>query len=76
MQVKTAVRYHYTPVFSGGSDGKESACNSGDLGSMPGLGRSPPEKGTGYPLHYSCLDNSTDREAWQATVHGVAKSWT
>ena len=59
----------------GGSDGEESTCNAGDLGSIPGLGRSPGE-GNGYPLQYSCLQDSTDRGAWQATVHGVAKSRT
>ena len=58
-----------------GSDGQESACNAGDLGSMPGLGRSPGE-GNGNPFQYSCLENSMDRGAWQATVHVVAKSWT
>ena len=58
--------------FPGGLDGKESACNVGALGSIPGLGRSP-GKGNGHPLQYSCLENSMDREAWQATVHGVAK---
>ena len=52
---------------------KESACNAGDLGSVSGLGRSL-EKEKGYPLQYSCLDNSMDRGAWQATVHGVTKS--
>ena len=57
------------------SEGKESASNVGDSRSVPGLGRSPGE-GNGYPLQYSCLENSTDRRAWQATVHGVAKSWT
>ena len=46
--------------FTGGSDGKESACNVGDLGSISGLGRSPGE-GNGYPLQYSCLENSMDR---------------
>ena len=61
--------------FSGGSDGKESTCNVGDPGSIPGLGRSPGE-GNGNPLQYYCLENSTDRGAWWATVHGVAKSWT
>ena len=61
--------------FPGGSDGKESTCNVGDLDSIPGSGRSPGE-GNGYPLHYSCLENSRDRRAWQAIVHGVAKSWT
>ena len=55
--------------------GKESTCNVGDLGSIPGLGRSPGE-GNGYPLQYSGLENSMDRGAWQATVHGVAKCRT
>ena len=59
--------------FPGGSDGKESACNAGDLGSVPGSERSPGE-GNGNPLQYSCLENSMDRGAWQVTVHGVAKS--
>ena len=57
----------------GGSDGKESACNVGDLGLIPGWGRSP-EEGNGYPLQYSCLENPMDRGAWWATVHGVTKS--
>ena len=61
--------------FPGGSDGKESAWNVGDLGSILGSGRSPRER-NGYPLQYSCLQNSTDRGTWQATVHGVAKSDT
>ena len=60
--------------FPGGSDSKESACNVGDLGSIPGSGRSPGE-GNGNPLQYSCLENPMDRGAWQATVHGVIKSW-
>ena len=60
--------------FPGGSDGKESACNEENPGSIPGLGRSPGE-GNGYPLQYSCLENSMDRGAWWATVHGVTKSW-
>ena len=47
--------------FPGGSDGKQSACNAGDLGSVPGSGRSPGE-GNGYPLQYSCLENPMDRE--------------
>ena len=59
----------------GGSDSKESVCNVGDLGSVPGLGRSPGE-GNGNPLQYSCLENPVDGEAWQATVYGVAKSRT
>ena len=61
--------------FPGGSVGKESACNAGDRGSIPGLGRSP-EEVNGYQLQYSGLENFTDRGAWQATVHGVAKSQT
>ena len=58
--------------FPDGSDGKEFACNAGDLGLIPGLGRSP-EEGNSYPLQYSCLENSIDGGAWQATVHGVTK---
>ena len=54
---------------------KESISNAGDLGLIPGLGRSPGE-GSGYPLQYSALENSMDRGAWRATVHGVAKSPT
>ena len=54
------------------SVGKESACNAGDLGSIPGLGRSAGE-GHGNPLQYSCLENPMDRGAWQAAVHGVAR---
>ena len=53
---------------------KESACNAEDPGSIPRLRRSPGEE-NGYPLQYSCLENSMDRGAWQATVHAVAKSW-
>ena len=55
---------HCTPSLSGGSDGKESACNAGDLGSIPGLGRSP-GGGHNNPLQYSCLENPMDRGAWQ-----------
>ena len=61
--------------FPGGSDGKASAYNAGDPSSTPGLGRSPGE-GNGNPLQYSCLKNPIDGGAWQATVHGVAKSRT
>ena len=61
--------------FPSGSDGKESACNAGDLSSVPGLGRSSGE-GNGNPFQYSCLENSKDRGAWQAIVHGVPKCWT
>ena len=58
--------------FPHSSVGKESAFNAGDLGSIPGLGRSPGE-GNGNPPHYSCLENSKDRGAWQATDLGVAR---
>ena len=61
--------------FPGGSDNKESACNVGDPGSIPGSGRSPGEV-HGNPLQYSCLENPMDRRAWWATVHGVTKSQT
>ena len=60
--------------FPGGSDGKASVYTAGDLGSIPGSGRSPGE-GNGNLLQYYCLENPMDRGAWQATVHGVAKSW-
>ena len=61
--------------FPGGSGGKESACYAGDLGSIPGLGRSLGEE-NGNPLQYSCLKNPTDRGAWGATVYWVEKSQT
>ena len=57
------------------SDGKESACSAGALGLIPGSGRSPGE-GKGYPLQYSCLENSMDRGPWWATVHKFGKFWT
>ena len=60
-------------VFPGGSDGKESACTAGDLGSILGSGTCPGEK-NGYPFQYSCLENSMDRGAWWTTVHRVTKS--
>ena len=60
--------------FLGDSDYKGSACDVGEWDSIPELGRSPGE-GNGNPLQYSYLENSMDRRAWQATVHGVAKSW-
>ena len=58
--------------FFGGSDGKASACNVGDSGSIPGSGR-PPGEENGNPLQYSCLVNPMDRGAWQATVYGVTR---
>ena len=64
-----------TIFTTGGSDGKEFACNARDLGSIPGSGRSR-GKGNGNPLQYSCLENSMDRGDWQVAVHRVAKSWT
>jgi len=60
--------------FPGGSDSKESVFSAGDTSLIPESGKSPGE-GNGNPLQYSCLENSMDREAWQATVHGVAKGW-
>ena len=59
--------------FLGDSDGKESTCNAGDLGLIPGLRRSPGEHYC-YSLQYSCLENSMDRGPWQVTVRGVTKS--
>ena len=59
--------------FPGGLDDKESAGNAGDPGSIPGSGRSPREE-NGYPLQYSCLENSMDRRAWWATVYGTTES--
>ena len=59
--------------WTGGSGDKESACNAGDPGLTPGSGRSP-GGGDGNPLQYSCLENSTDRGCWWATVHGVTES--
>ena len=61
--------------FPDGSDGKESACNVGDLGLIPGSGKSPGE-GHRNPLQYPCLEDPMDRGPRWATVHGVAKSWT
>ena len=65
----------YIGSLPGGSDSKESACDTGDPGWIPGLGRSPGE-GNGNPLQYSCLENPMDGGVWRATVHGVAKSPT
>ena len=65
----------HTVGAPGGSDAEESACWAGDLGSIPGSGRSP-GGGNGKPLQYSCLENPLDRGAWWAPVRGVTKSWT
>ena len=73
-----SINWHGTLLTGGfpcGSDGKESVCNVGDPGSIPGLGRSP-GGGDGNLLQYSCLENSMDRGAWWARVHGLPKSWT
>ena len=61
--------------FPGGSDGKESIHSAGDLGSIPGLGRSP-GGGHGNPLQHSRLESPMDRGAWRAAVHGITKNWT
>ena len=61
--------------FPSSSDSKASTCNAGDPGLIPGSGRSPGE-GNSNPLQHSCLEDSTDRGAWWATVHGVTKSQT
>ena len=76
--VTAAMKLKDACSFSGGSEGKVSACNArsltwiSDPGSVSGLGRSPGE-GNGNPLQYSCLGNPMDREAWQATVHGLQR---
>ena len=67
--------HYYIAGFPGVSDGKQPAYNAGDLGLIPGSGRYPGE-GNSNPLQYSCLENSMDRGAWWAVVHGVAKSQT
>ena len=75
LHVYSVSLYRNIQGFPGCSDGKESACNAGGLGSISGLGRSPGE-GNGNTPQYSCLENSMDRGAWWATIHGVTKSWT
>ena len=69
------VKIHQRKLPGGGSEDKASARSAGDPGSIPGWGRSPRE-GNGYPLRYSRLENSMDRGAWWATVHGVENSRT
>ena len=61
--------------FPAGSDGKESACNAGDAGLIPGLGRSP-RGGHNNPFQYSCLEKPMDQGAWRPADHGVSTSWT
>ena len=76
MWMQLAICYSFNRLirlcFPGGSSGKESTCKAGDLGLVPGLGRSLGE-GNGNSLQYSCLENPMDRGAWRATVHGVSK---
>ena len=69
------VRQRVRQAFPGGSDGKESACNAGDPGSNPGLGRFPGE-GNAYPLQVSCLEDPWTEDHGGATIHGVTKRWT
>ena len=64
---------HMVTHFPHSSVGKESACDAGDPGSIPGSGRSPGER-SGHPLQYSCLDKSMTRGVWPATVHGVPRA--
>ena len=71
---QASFQWGWESSLSQASDGKESAYNAGDLGSVPGLGRSPGE-GNGYPLQYSCLENSTDRGAWWTLVRRVTEIW-
>ena len=70
----THIYTHIEKGFPGSSAGKESACSAGDLGSIPGSGRSLGGK-QGNPLQYSCLENSMDRGAWRATVHRLTQRW-
>ena len=67
--------HFFSMLNNSGSHSKQLACNAGDLGSISGLGRSLGE-GNSNSLQYSCLGNPTDRGAWQATIHGAAKSQT
>ena len=68
-------QFAFPPMsFPGGSDGNKSTCNAEDLGSVPGLGRSPRE-GNDYSVQYSCLENSKDRRAWQAILHVDTTEW-
>ena len=75
LQHKSTLPHTSSWFFHGGSDSKESTCNAGDLGSVPGSGRFP-GGGNGNPLQYSCLENRMDRRSWCSTVHGVTKTQT
>ena len=70
-----ATKQRSLPSFANSSEGKESACNAGDVGSISRLGRFPGE-GIRNPLQYTCLGNPMDRGAWRATVHGMTKYQT
>ena len=70
--IYTFIHVYIHMCFSGGGSGKEYTCNAGDLGLIPGLGRSP-EEGNGNPFQNSYQENSMDRGVWWATVHGVAE---
>ena len=72
-RTREMTRLQYLEGFPDGSDGEESACNAGDLCLIPEWVKSPRE-GNGYPLQYSCLENSVDRGTWGATVHGITES--
>ena len=72
---RAMIKWIWHRGIPGGSDSKGVACNAGDPGLILGLGRSPGE-GNGHPLQCSCLENSMNRGAWQATVHGLTKSWS
>ena len=77
--ISESISFHLHPIthtaFPGSSAGKESSHNAGDLNLIPGSRRSPGE-GNGYPLQYSCLENSMDRGAWQTSAHAGTKSLT
>ena len=75
LEVIVIIVLAFLEFIPGSSEGKESACNAGGPGSIPGSGSSPGE-GNGNPLQCSCLENSMGSGAWQAVVHGVTKSWT
>ena len=75
MSVQLYKLYTFYRVFVGDSDRKESSCNAGDVGLIPGTSRSLGE-GNGYPLQCSCLENSMDRGAWWTVVHEVSQNQT
>ena len=74
IKLDTSIQKAGLPWWLSSEESASQPANTGDMGSIPGSGRSP-EEGSGNPLQYSCLENPMDRGAWQATVHGVPKSW-